>query len=52
MSRKYVMRGGDIDYDRGSMALISDFKQGRLGNITLESVKDIRRLSKRDRKED
>ncbi len=52
ISRKYVMRGGDIDYDRGSMALISDFKQGRLGNITLESVKDIRRLSKRDRKED
>lgn len=52
MSRRYVMRGGDIDYDRGSMALISDFKQGRLGNITLESVKDIRRLSKRDRKED
>ena len=52
IARKYVMRGGDIDYDRGSMALISEFKQGRLGNITLETVKDIRRLSKRDRKEE
>jgi len=52
IARKYVMRGGDIDYDRGSIALISEFKQGRLGNITLETVKDIRRLSKRDRKEE
>ncbi len=52
VARKYVMRGGDIDYDRGSAALISDFKQGRLGNITLETVKDIRRLSKKDKKEE
>lgn len=51
VARKFVMRGGDIDYDRGSMALLSDFKQGRLGGITLETIKDIRRLSKRDRKE-
>lgn len=51
VARKFVMRGGDIDYDRGSMALLSDFKQGRLGGITLETVKDVRRLSKRDRKE-
>lgn len=51
ISRKYVMRGGDIDYDRGSFALISDFKQGRLGKITLETVKDVRRLTKNDRKE-
>lgn len=48
-SRKYVLRGGDIDYDRGSVALINDFKSGKLGNITLESVKDIKRLTKRDR---
>lgn len=51
VARKFVMRGGDIDYDRGSMALLSDFKQGRLGGITLETIKDVRRLSKRDRKE-
>lgn len=51
VARKFVMRGGDIDYDRGSMALLSDFKQGRLGGITLETVRDVRRLSKRDRKE-
>lgn len=48
-SRKYVLRGGDIDYDRGSVALINDFKSGKLGNITLETVKDIKRLTKRDR---
>jgi len=48
--RKYVLKGGDIDYDRGSVAIINDFKQGKLGNITLESVKDVKRLTKRDRK--
>lgn len=50
ISRKYVMRGGDIDYDRGSFAIISDFKQGRLGRITLETVKDVKKLMKNDRK--
>ena len=48
-SRKYVLKGGDIDYDRGSVALINDFKSGKLGNITLETVSDIKRLTKRDR---
>lgn len=48
-SRKYVLRGGEIDYDRGSVALINDFKSGKLGNITLETVKDLRRLTKKDR---
>lgn len=49
-SRKYVVRGGDYDYDRGCSAIISDFKQGRFGNICLESVKDIHKLTKKDRK--
>jgi len=49
VARKYVLRGGDIDYDRGSVALINDFKAGKLGNITLESVGDLKRLTKRDR---
>ena len=48
-SRKYVLRGGDIDYDRGSIALINDFKSGKLGNITLETIKDIKKLTKRDK---
>lgn len=48
-SRKYVLRGGDIDYDRGSVALINDFKSGKLGNITLESIKDLKRLTKHDK---
>ena len=49
VARKYVLRGGDIDYDRGSVALINDFKSGKLGNITLETTKDIKLLTKRDR---
>ncbi len=43
-SRHYLLKGGDIDYDRGAFALINDFRQGKLGNITLETVKDINKL--------
>lgn len=50
-SRGYKLRGNELDYDRGAFAIINDFKQGRLGNITLEEVSDIKRLSKRDRLE-
>ncbi len=38
--RKFVLRGGEIDYDRASRALIDDFRKGRLGKITLEKVGD------------
>ena len=49
-SRKYLVRGGDYDYDRGAFAIISDFKHGKMGNITLESVGDVKKLMKKDRK--
>ena len=51
-SRRFVLKGGDLDYDRCCRAIISDFKQGRLGKITLEQVKEISKLKKRDRKSD
>jgi len=50
-SRRYLLRGGDLDYDRCCMAIISDFKAGRLGRITLETVKDLSALKKNDRKQ-
>ena len=50
-SRKYLVKGGDVDYDRGCFAIISDFKQGKLGNITLESIEELKKLTKKDRKE-
>lgn len=51
VSRKYLLRGGDYDYDRCCSAIISDFKQGKLGNITLEEFREIKQLMKKDRKE-
>ena len=48
-SRKYVLKGGEYDYDRCCKAIISDFKQGKFGNITLETVKDLNALKKNDR---
>lgn len=50
-SRKYMLKGGDFDYDRCCSSIISDFKQGRMGKITLEDYKDIKKLMKKDRKE-
>ena len=35
-SRKFLLRGGDYDYDRASHALFDDFRKGRLGKITLD----------------
>jgi len=49
-SRKFKVRGGDYDYDRGCYAIISDFKQGKMGSITLESVENLKSLMKKDRK--
>lgn len=49
VSRGYKLKGDELDYDRGAYALINDFKQTRLGKITLEKVGDIKKLTKKDR---
>ena len=48
-ARKHVMRGGDYDYDRCAIAIINDFKTGKMGQITLEKVSDIKLLTRNDR---
>lgn len=50
-ARRYLLKGGDLDYDRCCMAIISDFKHGKFGRLTLETVKDLPLLRKKDRKE-
>ena len=32
--RKYVIKGGEIDYERTAKAIIDDFRKGRIGKIT------------------
>lgn len=34
-SRKFLLKGGEVDYDRASISLIDDFRKGKLGKITL-----------------
>lgn len=36
--RGYILKGGEIDIERGSKAVIDDFRKGRLGKICLEQV--------------
>ena len=38
--RGFILRGGEFDYERGAKALIDDFRNGRIGKITLESASD------------
>lgn len=35
ISKKFVMKGGDIDYDRTCIMILDDFRKSRLGNLTL-----------------
>ena len=35
VSRKYLIKGGEIDYERTAKAIIDDFRKGRIGRITL-----------------
>jgi len=35
-SRKCCKKGGEIDYEKGALLLLDDFRSGRIGRITLE----------------
>ena len=34
--RGFISRGGEVDYERGAIGILDDFKKGRLGKITLD----------------
>ncbi|MDR1138538.1 MAG: ribosome biogenesis GTPase YlqF [Clostridiales bacterium] len=36
VKRAFVLKGGELDIERAAVALIQDFRQGRLGKITLD----------------
>ncbi len=50
IAKRCILKGNDIDYDRGAYMIVNDFKAGKLGRITLESVSDIKKLTVKDRK--
>ena len=37
-SRGFLLKGGEVDTERASCAIIEDFRKGRLGKITLDKV--------------
>ncbi len=45
-ARKFLIKGGEFDYDRASHALFDDFRKGRIGKITLEKVEDYAQKEK------
>lgn len=38
-SRGYISRGSEIDYERGAIGILQDFRSGKLGRITLDERK-------------
>lgn len=41
VNRKFLIKGGEIDYERGANAILDDFRKGRIGNITLDKFDKI-----------
>ena len=37
LGRGWLMRGNQLDYDRGSKIILDEFREGKLGRITLET---------------
>ena len=44
IKRGFLLRGGEYDYERGERAVIDDFRKGRLGAITLDTIEDLNGL--------
>lgn len=40
--RGFVLRGGEFDYTRGAIALLDDFRKGRLGRVCLDGADDLK----------
>ena len=49
-SRGFLLRGGEIDYDRAARAVINDFRKGRMGKIALETATAEEFAAARDKK--
>lgn len=41
-NRGLIIKGGEVDYERTGTTIINDFRQGRIGKITLETPKDVK----------
>lgn len=39
-ARGYKIRGGELDYERAAVAIVDDFRKGRLGKIALERANE------------
>ena len=40
--RGFILRGNEFDYERAEKAVIDDFRKGRLGRITLDTLDDCK----------
>ena len=41
-SRGFLLKGGEVDVERASTALIDDFRKGKLGAVTLDDISEVK----------
>ncbi len=42
--RRFLLRGGEYDYERGERAVLDDLRKGKLGKICLDCAEDLERV--------
>ncbi len=42
LKRGFILRGNELDYNRGAKAIIDDFRKGRMGKIILDKIEDAK----------
>lgn len=42
LKRGFLLRGGEVDYERCAKAIVDDFRKGKIGRITLDLPEDIK----------
>ena len=42
LKRGSILRGNELDYNRGAKAIIDDFRKGRMGKIILDKIEDAK----------
>ncbi|MCQ2979061.1 MAG: ribosome biogenesis GTPase YlqF [Clostridia bacterium] len=47
--RGFIIKGGEIDYKRCSVTIIDEFKNGKIGNVTLDDVPEVKEETKEDK---
>ncbi len=44
-ARGFLLKGGELDFERGERTLIDDFRKGKLGRVCFDSEEDLKKVN-------